>query len=85
LSITVTVCVHVAVLPEPSRTVHVTIVLPNGYISKPLFVTDATLQLSPVTGTPNVTPVDVHPVLVYAVTFAGQVIVGFTLSVTVTN
>jgi hypothetical protein len=33
---------------------------------------------------PRATPVAVHPLFVVAFTFAGQVIVGFTLSVTVT-
>ena len=49
-----------------------------------LLTTDAMLQLSPVVGVPNETPVAVHPVLVVVFILAGQVIVGFTLSVTVT-
>jgi hypothetical protein len=47
-------------------------------------VTEATPQLSPVTGVPKATPVAVQPLLVVAATAAGQLIVGFTLSVTVT-
>ena len=48
------------------------------------FVTLATVQLSTVVGVPRSTPVAVQPLLVVAATSAGQVIVGFTLSVTVT-
>jgi hypothetical protein len=55
LSFTVTVCVAVAVLPEPSITVHVTIVVPNGNVAGALFVTLATEQLSDVVGVPKVT------------------------------
>ncbi len=32
LSVTFTVCVHVAVFPLPSVTVHVTVVLPSGKV-----------------------------------------------------
>ena len=84
LSVTVTVCVHVAVLPLPSVTVHVTVVFPNGNAAGASFVTDATVQLSFVTGVPRTTPVAVQPLFVVAATLAGQVIVGLTLSVTVT-
>ena len=59
--------------------------LPNGYTNKPLFVTDAMLQLSLVIGVPNETPVAVHPVLVTVNTVGGQVMAGLTLSLTVTN
>ena len=65
--------------------VQVTVVLPNGYTNKPLFVTEAILQLSLVIGVPNETPVAVHPVFVTVKTVGGHVIVGVTLSVTVTN
>ena len=84
LSVTVTTWVAVAVLPVPSVTVHVTVVLPNGKAVGALLVTEATEQLSDVVGVPNETPVAVHPVLVVAETEAGAVMVGFTLSVTVT-
>ena len=84
LSDTVTVWVAVAVKPDPSVTVHVTVVNPNGNALGALFVVDATVQLSLVAGVPNTTPVEVQPVLVVAVTLIGAVIVGFTLSVTVT-
>jgi hypothetical protein len=84
-SLIVTVCVAVAVLPEPSVTVHVTIVVPIGNAVGALFVTDATEQLSAVTGVPRFNPVLVQPLFVVAVTAAGAVIVGLTLSITVTN
>jgi len=48
-----------------------------------LLVTDPTLQLSPVTGLPNVTLIAVQPELADTVTSAGQVIVGGVVSLTV--
>ena len=72
-------------MPEPSVTVHTTTVLPSGYVVLAWsFVTEATLQLSDVTGVPRLTPVAVHNVFVVTETVAGHVIVGSTLSVTVT-
>jgi hypothetical protein len=44
------------VFPAASVTVHVTVVVPDGKLAGALFVTDATVQLSPVTGTPKTTP-----------------------------
>ena len=67
-----------------SVTVQVTVVVPSGKAAGALLLTDATPQLSAVVGVPKVTPVAVQLVLVVAFTFAGQVIVGSTLSVTVT-
>jgi hypothetical protein len=84
LSVTVTVWLQVAVLPLLSVTVQVTVVVPIGYAAGALLLTEATPQLSAVTGVPRATPVAVHPVLVVAFTFAGQLMVGSTLSVTVT-
>jgi len=84
LSLTVTTCVAVAVLPDPSVTVQVTVVLPNGNADGALLVTEATEQLSFVVGVPNEIPVAVHAVLVVVETADGAVMVGFTLSVTVT-
>jgi hypothetical protein len=84
LSLTVTVCTQVAVLPLLSVTVQVTLVTPIANAPGALLVTEATPQLSAVVGVPRATPVAVQPVLVVAVTFAGQVMVGFTLSLTVT-
>jgi len=84
LSVTVTLCVQVAVLPLPSVTVQVTVVVPSGKATGALLVTEATEQLSPVAGVASTTLVAVQPLLVVAVTAAAQVMVGFTLSVTVT-
>jgi hypothetical protein len=47
----------VAVFPDPSVTVHVTVVVPNGKVAGALLVTAATVQLSAVVGTPSETPV----------------------------
>ena len=83
LSVTVTFWVAVAVLPEPSVTVHVTVVSPIGKtvghhcLPKP----QSSCLLSPAS---KVTPVAVQPVTVVTSTSAGAVIVGFILSVTVT-
>ena len=73
-----------AELPDPSVTVQVTLVTPKGNAPGALLVTEETLQLSPVVGAPKATPVAVQPVLVVVFILVGQVIVGFTLSVTVT-
>ena len=48
-------------------------------------MTDVTLQLSAVVGVPRDTLVAVHAVFVVVVISAGDVIVGITLSFTVTN
>jgi hypothetical protein len=61
------------------------VVLPNGNAAGALLVTEATEQLSAVVGVPKETPVAVHPVLVVADRAEGAVMVGFTLSVTVTT
>ena len=73
-----------AILPDPSVTVQVTVVIPNGKAAGALFVTEATEQLSAVTGVPRATPVAVQAELVVVFTVAGAVIVGLMLSVTVT-
>src|SRR5512145_919650 len=94
-SVMVTFCMQLAVLPLPSVTIQVTLVSPSGnsYVAG-LMVTPptwamvvATVQLSPVTGTPSVTVVVQLPVAsldVVSFTSAGQVIVGFSSSVMVT-
>jgi hypothetical protein len=86
LSTTVTTCVAVAVFPEPSVAVHVTVVLPSGKLAGALF--DAvTLQLSAIVGVPKVTFVNAVaqvPASTFTVTAAGAVIVGSILSSTVT-
>ena len=84
LSVTVTFCVQVAELPALSVTVQVTAVVPIGKVAGALLVTDATVQLSEVAGAARTTVVKQDPAEAGAVTFAGQVIVGFSLSVTVT-
>ena len=68
----------------PSVTVQITVVLPRGKVAGALLVTEATLQLSEVTGVPKATPVAVQPVLVTVVTLTGQAITGATLSFTIT-
>ena len=61
VSVTITTCVAVLVLPFASVTVHNTFVVPIGNVAGALFVTLATEQLSPVAGVPNATVV-LHPV-----------------------
>ena len=70
--------------PEPSVTVHITVVTPNGKAAGALLVTDATEQLSAVVGVPRAKPVAVQAVLVVVAMLAGAVIVGTMLSNTVT-
>ena len=78
VSLTVTICVQVAVLPEPSITVQMTVVLPKGKLAGALLVTLATVQLSDVTGVPNITPLaEQVPASELTVTATGQVIFGF--------
>ena len=72
-------------LPLPSITVQVTVVSPNGKVAGASFVTLATEQLSAVTGFPKTTVVATQELFTFPVTSAGAVIVGFTLSVTVTS
>ncbi len=84
LSVTVTVWLAVALFPAASVTVQITVVVPNGKATGALFFTEATEQLSLVVGVPRATPVAVQAVLVVVAIFVGAVIVGFTLSVTVT-
>lgn len=77
MSTTVTVWVHVAMFPELSVTVQVTVVGPAGKVAGALFVTLATAQLSLVTGVLRITPVAVQaPASGFIVSVAGQVIVG---------
>ena len=74
----------VAVLPLPSVTVQVTVVVPRPKLAGASLVTDATLQLSAVVGVPNSNSVAVQPELVFTSIFDGAVIVGAVISVTVT-
>ena len=87
LSTTVTSCVAVAVLPDASVTVQVTVVVPTGKLFGASFVVLATLQLSAVVALPKVTfaAAALHaPASQFTVTAAGAVIVGSILSTTVT-
>ena len=84
LSVTVTVWVAVALFPEPSVTVQVTVVLPKGKEVGALLVTEATEQLSAVVGVPRTTPVAVQAVFVVVATFDGAVMVGLMVSSTIT-
>ena len=71
-------------LPALSVTVHVTVVVPIGKVAGALLVTEATVQLSEVAGAARTTVAKQEPGFVFAFTAAAQVIVGFSLSVTVT-
>lgn len=84
MSTTVTTCVAVADRPAPSVTVQVTVVFPNGNTVGALFATEATAQLSAVTGVPNATLNAAQALFAFTVTLAGAVIVGFVLSTIVT-
>src|ERR1043166_829946 len=53
----VTVCAQVLLLPLASVTVQCTVVLPTGNCTGASLVTQATLQLSPVSGEPSAPPV----------------------------
>jgi hypothetical protein len=95
LSVTVTTCVSVAVLPERSVAVYVTVVLPTGKIfaaGTPVRVTVTPAQLSFATADPSCASVTSVPQLVapgpvLTLTSAGAVMVGGIagLSVTVTS
>ena len=61
-------------------------VVPNGYVERPLLVTVATEQLSAVTGEPRTTPVATQePAFAATETFTGHAIVGSCVSITVTT
>ena len=83
-SVTVTVWMQVAVLPLASVAVHVTAVVPMGNAVGALLIHVTPVQLSLAVGVPKFTPVAVQPLFIVVCTFAGQVIVGITSSVTVT-
>src|SRR5258706_456801 len=82
LSVTVTDCWQVAVLPLLSVAVQVTSVVPTGKLAGALLVT-VTPQLSATTGAPRFTPEATHgPLLAFTVRLAGHGIVGGVASVT---
>jgi len=84
LSTTVTVCVAVAVLPDASVAVQITVVAPSGNVAGALLEAVAE-QLSATVAVPSDTPLAVQsPASAFTVTAAGAVMVGFTLSTTVT-
>jgi len=72
------------VLPLPSVTVQVTVVLPSGKELGASLVTEVTEQLSAVVGVPKETPVAVQPELVLTETEDGAEMDGFILSFNVT-
>jgi hypothetical protein len=87
VSVTVTTWVQVAVNPLASVTVQVTVVEPVGYaVDVWLLATEATEQLSAVVGVPNeATVASQEAASAFTLIAAGQVIVGFWVSVTVTT
>jgi hypothetical protein len=85
LSITITACVAEAVLPAPSVTVQITVVVPSGKIAGALFVTDATVQLSDVIGMPKFAIPAPHDAFALTVNASGAIIVGLMSSNTTTN
>ena len=85
VSTTVTVCVAVLVLPDPSVAIYVTTVLPIGYVVSPLLTTVTPGQLSLSVAVPNTTPVATQLfAFTFTVTFEGATTVGFCVSNTVT-
>ena len=73
------------ILPEPSVTVHITLVFPKGNAIGALFVTEEIMQLSEVMGVPKEIPVALQALLVAVIIVGGHVIVGFILSLIVTD
>ena len=82
-SITVTFCVPLVVLPLPSTTVQVTVVVPKLKLEGALLVTEAIEQLSVVTALPNLTPVAAQLLLAETVKSLGTTKVGDVVSFTV--
>src|SRR5713101_7051483 len=86
LSVTITSCGQVAVLPCESVAVQITVLVPTGKIAGALLDTVTTPQLSEKVGVPSVTLVaPQRPGEATTVTSAGQVIEGGWLSVTITS
>src|SRR6266436_4843686 len=86
LSVTITSCGQVAVLPCESVAVQITVLVPTGNIAGALLVTVTAPQLSETVGVLSVTLVAPHsPGEATTVTRAGQVIEGGWLSVTITS
>src|SRR5271166_3517653 len=86
LSLTITNCAQVALLPCVSLTVQITVLVPTGKNAGALLVTVTDPQLSATVGVPSATLVAPHsPGEVTTVTRAGQEIVGGWLSLTMTS
>ena len=84
VSVTTTVWTAVALFPEVSVTVQVTVVDPNGKVVGASLTTVATAQLSAVTGVPKTTDVTLHEELALKDKFTGAVIVGLITSIILT-
>src|SRR5260370_6152109 len=86
LSVTITSCGQVAVLPCESVAVQITVLVPRGNIAGALLVRVTAPQLSVAVGVPSVTLVAPHrPGEATTVTRAGQAIEGGWVSVTITS
>src|SRR6266481_1905281 len=86
LSVTITSCGQVAVLPCESVAVQMTVLVPTGNIVGALLVTVTAPQLSETVGAPSVTFVAPHrPGEAKTFTRAGQAMEGGWLSVTITS
>src|SRR6267378_3693261 len=87
MSRTITRCWQVVVLPLPSVTVQVTVLVPTGNWAGALLVTVTEPQLSVAVTVPKVTPVAKQdPALAFTVTSAGQeVMTGTWMSRTITR
>src|SRR5882724_11624449 len=85
VSLTITVCGQVTLLPWLSVTVQITVLVPTGKSEGALLVTVTGPQLSATVGVPKVTLVAPHrPAEALTVTSAGQEIVGSCISLTMT-
>src|SRR5439155_11099541 len=86
VSLTITVCAQVAMLPWLSVTVQITVLVPTGKSEGALRVTVTGPQLSATVGVPRVTLVAPHrPAEALTVTRAGHEIVGACVSLTITG
>ena len=72
-------------MPLTSVTVHTTVVAPTAYGEEPSFVVDETAQLSDVVAEPSERAAEQRPASEFTEMSEGAVIVGFWLSITVTD
>src|SRR5207249_8228855 len=85
VSLTITVCGQIALLPWLSVTVQITVLVPTGKSDGALLVTVTGPQLSATVGVPKVTLVAPHrPAEALTATRAGQEMVGSWVSLTIT-